>query len=196
MRSAILNHYPPGAVTSLKLWFIRKFLGTEAEDPGRAAFYKPHLFSKSYYRLQHQVLHQKSVWSKQQREYFAAISAARIKCEFCKVTHSAFAQPPSALSANNDSKNLHEMADTRIRTLRLFLEKLTEMPWDISPEDLRSLHREKISLKEMEDAVMCCVVMNIGARLSAALNFRILSSRSLKRSKAILMAFGYRIFFL
>ena len=95
MRPSILNEYKLNVTASIKLWLVKHFMGPEAVDAGRAAYYKPHFFGSPYYRLQHKILHAKSIWSKQQREHFAAVTANATQCEFCKVAHAAFAHSSS-----------------------------------------------------------------------------------------------------
>jgi len=197
MRPDILNSYTPSIVNQIRLWFLNACLGELTSDAARAAFYRPELFSKHYFKFLHHLMQGRSEWSIAERELFAANVASRIKCEFCKVSHSAFASgakkksgwATSVMDGQSQSKD-----DQKLQAVLSFLNKLTERPWEMRNEDFISLRQQGLTERAIEEAAMICVVFSMGGRISTTFDFRIPSSENLKRVAPIIARFGYRAF--
>lgn len=197
MRPDILNSYTPSIANQIRLWFLNAVLGEVASDAARAAFYRPELFSKHYFKMLHHLIQGKSTWSIAERELFAANVASKIKCEFCKVSHSAFAsgakKKPGWASSVMDGQD-HSKEDQKLNAILEFLNKLTEQPWEITKDDFILLKRRGMSDQAIEDAAMICVLFSMGGRISTTFDFRIPSSENLKRVAPIIARFGYLAF--
>ena len=197
MRPDILNSYTPSIVNQIKLRFFNAFLGDISSDAARAAFYRPELFSKPFFKLQHHLMRGRSEWSIAERELFAANVASKIKCEFCRVSHSAFAstakKKPGWASSVMDGQGKNK-EDQKLQAILAFLNKLTEQPWEITNNDFIVLKRRGISDQAIEDAAMICVLFSMGSRLSTTFDFRIPSPENLKRGTPLILRFGYMAF--
>ena len=197
MRPDILDIYTPSIANQLKLWFINECLGEVASDAARAAFYRPELFSKPYFRFKHHLMRGRSEWSIAERELFAANIASKIQCEFCRLSHSAFAsaakKKPGWVSSVMDGRS-QSKEDQKLQVILGFLNKLTEQPWELTNNDLLELKRRGISDQAIEDAAMICVLFSMGSRLSTTFDFRIPSPENLKRGTPLILRFGYMAF--
>jgi len=197
MRPGILNHYTPSTVNQIRLWFLNACLGEITADAARAAFYRPELFSKHFFKLQHHLMRGRSEWSIAERELFAANIAARIQCEFCKVSHTAFASgakkksgwASAVMEGQSQSKD-----DQKLYTVLGFLDKLAEQPWELKTADITFLRQQGLSDRAIEEAAMICVLFSMGSSLSTAFDFRIPSAENLKRATPVILRFGYLAF--
>jgi uncharacterized peroxidase-related enzyme len=179
----------------LRLWILNACLGEITSDAARAAFYRPGLFSKSYFKFQHRLMRGKSEWSIAERELFAANVASRIQCEFCRVSHSAFASEAKKKPGWASSiMNGQSQEDQKLQVVLNFLNKLTEQPWGVTTDDIDGLRQQGMSNRAIEEAAMICVLFSIGSRLSTAFDFRIPSEENLKRATPAILRFGYLAF--
>lgn len=171
-------------------------MGMAAYEASRAALYRPDLFSRSYYDMQHKVMGGKSEWTTAERELFASCIAAKLRCEFCRVSHAAFAARASGKVDSNRSlvnTEILKVKNPRLSTMISFLEKLTAAPWDMTTEDVLVLRHAGISERAIQEAVAVCVVFNIGSRLSLALDFQLPSESELQRAAPFILKLGYKV---
>jgi alkylhydroperoxidase family enzyme len=63
--------------------------------------------------------------------------------------------------------------DAKLRATLGFLEKLTLVPAEVGPADLRPLRAAGVSDAGVEDAIHVCVLFNIYDRLADALGFEL-----------------------
>ena len=197
MRPEILNQYKPSTLNQIRLWVLHACLGEMVTDPARAAFYRPELFSKQYFKFQHQLMQGRSAWSIAERELFAANVASKVNCEFCKVSHAAFAsgaKKKSGWASSMMEGKSQRKEDLKLKVVLDFLNKLTEQPWEMTKEDVLSLRQQGVTDKDIEEAAMICVLFSIGSRVSTAFDFRIPSQENLKRATPFILRFGYRAF--
>jgi len=81
--------------------------------------------------------------------------------------------------------------DTKLRATLAFLEKLTLVPAEVRPADLRPLRAAGVSDEGVEDAIQVCVLFNIYDRLADALGFELPGPDGYAASGRALLKRGY-----
>lgn len=196
MRPEILNTFRLSLPGRIRLWITKHCFGIAAYEASRAALYRPRLFSRSYYDMQDTVMRGRSEWTTAERELFASRVAAKLRCDYCRISHAAFAA--KALGKDNSNPSLIstevlKLNNPKVSVMISFLEKLTAAPWDMSANDVLILYQAGICEKAMEEAVAVCVVFNIGSRLGLALDFQIPSESELRRAAPFILKLGYKV---
>jgi uncharacterized peroxidase-related enzyme len=195
MRLKLFNEYRPNLIQRFKLWATKLFVGTSMLDPGKAAYYRPEIFTRPYYTLQQRALHQSRSWRTGERELFVVKTSMANVCTFCITAHTALASAAessdwtqSALAGGQEAEN------PKLCAMLKFVEKLTQQPWNITPQDVECLRDARISTEAIEDAVMICAVFNIGNRLAMGLDLELPSPEAMKRTVPLVRALGYALY--
>lgn len=196
MRLNLFGKYSPTFSQRLRIWATKLVFGPSTEDPAVAAFYRPELLARNFYKMQHRLLRGKSKWSVEEREFFAAFTSFHTYCEFCKTVHSHFASTGKAPSTSAEYFIQNENADlsSKAKAILPFLEKLTKQPWNLRKQDIEDLYQQGLTVEEVEDAAMVGIDFNIGSRLSDALDFEIPSLEALRKAKPIMRWIGYSFY--
>ncbi|HSK76025.1 MAG TPA: hypothetical protein VLQ45_06175 [Thermoanaerobaculia bacterium] len=81
----------------------------------------------------------------------------------------------------------------RLRATFTFIEKLTDFPDDVGPEDIHKLREHDLGDEEIEDAIYICVAFSIIDRLADAFDFEIPNKEQMRKTSKFLLRLGYRI---
>ncbi|NIR93361.1 MAG: hypothetical protein GWO08_06705, partial [Gammaproteobacteria bacterium] len=147
---------------------MRTIFGPPVIDVARSAYYRPELMQRNYYLLQQEVLRGSSEWTVAERELFATYVSIKNKCDFCIAAHSGFASADKTSQWVETAlkEEQYDELDPKLGAMLKFLEKLTQQPWNMAPEDVKILREQGLNDAAIEDAVMVCVVFSIGNRLA------------------------------
>jgi uncharacterized peroxidase-related enzyme len=196
MRPHILDHYRPSLIHRVVLWATKIFLGPSMLDVTRASYYRPELFSRTFYCLMEKVMRGPSEWSVADRELFAAFVSSKNRCDFCATAHIGVASAAkssewvrSALDGNQQIQ-----ANPKLSVTLKFLEKLTQQPWNMTCQDIERLREHGLTDSAIEDAIMVCVVFSMGNRTADAVGVEVPSPTALKRAAPLVRWMGYRLY--
>jgi len=196
MRPSILNQYRPSIHRRVILSIMNLFFDSSVLDVARSAYYRPELIQRNYYVLQQGALRGPSEWTVAERELFASFVSAKNKCDFCVAAHSGFAtaaRNPEWVQSIIKGEVQQENNPKLIATLK-FLGKLTQQPWNVKAKDIDSMREQGITDKEIEDAVMVCVVFSIGNRLADSNGIQVASPEAIKRVAPLILVMGYKLY--
>jgi uncharacterized peroxidase-related enzyme len=195
MRLKLFDDYRPNPFQRLKLWGTKLFLGPSMLDPGKVAYYRPEIFGQPYYTLQQHALHDSREWRAGERELFATQTSLKNACTFCVTAHTALAAAAESSDwAQSVLAGAKQDENPKLDAMLKFVEKLTQQPWNITPDDVECLRDAGISEQAIEDAVMICAVFNIGNRVAMSLDMEVPSSTALKRAVPIIQVLGYVLY--
>ncbi|HSN88721.1 MAG TPA: hypothetical protein VL025_18300 [Thermoanaerobaculia bacterium] len=81
----------------------------------------------------------------------------------------------------------------RLRATFTFIEKLTDFPDEVGPEDIHKLREHDLGDEEIEDAIYICVAFSIIDRLADAFDFEVPSKEQMRKTSKFLLRLGYRV---
>lgn len=81
----------------------------------------------------------------------------------------------------------------RLQATFTFIEKLTDTPDDVGPEDINLLRTYGLGDEEIEDAIYICVAFSIIDRLADAFDFEIPTEEQMRKTSKFLLRLGYRV---
>lgn len=74
-----------------------------------------------------------------------------------------------------------------------FLEKLTLLPEEVTPEDVQPLREAGLTDEAIRDAIAVCAAFNMIDRLADAFHFDLQSTENLRGSARFLLKVGYKL---
>jgi len=83
--------------------------------------------------------------------------------------------------------------DDGLRSALAFLEKLTERPEEVGPEDVAPMRAAGLSDKAIEEAIYVSTMFNVMDRLADAFDFELTRPERLSRLSFVLSHLGYGI---
>lgn len=86
-----------------------------------------------------------------------------------------------------------ELLRPEMQAILPFLEKLTLLPEEITPEDVKPLREAGLTDEAIRDAIAVCAVFNMIDRLADAFHFDLQSSENLRGSARFLLKVGYKL---
>jgi alkylhydroperoxidase family enzyme len=81
----------------------------------------------------------------------------------------------------------------RLQATFTFIEKLTDTPDEVGPEDITKLREYGLGSEEIEDAIYICVAFSIIDRLADAFGFEIPDQEQMRKTSKFLLRLGYRV---
>ena len=86
-----------------------------------------------------------------------------------------------------------ELLRPEVQAILPFLEKLTLLPEEITPEDVKPLREAGLTDEAIRDAVAVCAAFNMIDRLADAFHFDLQSTENLRGSARFLLKVGYKL---
>lgn len=82
--------------------------------------------------------------------------------------------------------------DEKLRSVLVFLQKLTLNPLQVTREDIAAMRSSGVSEQAISEAIYVCFAFSVMDRLADALDFDIPSSKHFKTGARFLYRMGYR----
>lgn len=86
-----------------------------------------------------------------------------------------------------------ELLRPEMQAILPFLEKLTLLPEEITPEDVKPLREAGLTDEAIRDAIAVCAAFNMIDRLADAFHFDLQSTENLRGSARFLLKVGYKL---
>lgn len=86
-----------------------------------------------------------------------------------------------------------ELLRPEVQAILPFLEKLTLLPEEITPEDVKPLREAGLPDEAIRDAIAVCAAFNMIDRLADAFHFDLQSTENLRGSARFLLKVGYKL---
>lgn len=86
-----------------------------------------------------------------------------------------------------------ELLRPEMQAILPFLEKLTLLPEEVTPEDVKLLREAGLTDEAIRDAIAVCAAFNMIDRLADAFHFDLQSTENLRGSARFLLKVGYKL---
>ena len=86
-----------------------------------------------------------------------------------------------------------ELLRPEMQAILPFLEKLTLLPEEVTPEDVQPLREAGLTDEAIRDAIAVCAAFNMIDRLADAFHFDLQSTENLRGSARFLLKVGYKL---
>jgi alkylhydroperoxidase family enzyme len=86
-----------------------------------------------------------------------------------------------------------ELLRPEVQAILPFLEKLTLLPEEVTPEDVMTLREAGLTDEAIRDAIAVCAAFNMIDRLADAFHFDLQSTENLRGSARFLLKVGYKL---
>ncbi len=86
-----------------------------------------------------------------------------------------------------------ELLRPEVQAILPFLEKLTLLPEEVTPEDVIPLRAVGLTDEAIQDAIAVCAAFNMIDRLADAFHFDVPSTDDLRGSARFLLKVGYKL---
>jgi uncharacterized peroxidase-related enzyme len=169
-----------------KLRILAHRLGTgrRAPDLFRLLLYDPEFFGRPFLAWAREVMHGASDWSEGERELFALFTSHTLRCKYCVATHTVSASrmltPEVVQAVLSDWRTAP--VTRKVGAVFAVIEKLSDSPEDVGPEDIGELRRAGLSDAAIRDALQVRALYGTVTRLASALDFDVPSTRSWRRA--------------
>lgn len=177
----------------LLIGFISLVSGMRLPDAARVAFYHKTFFSGSMGAWTQRTMRGPSEWTVGERELMAAMVAKWNSCAFCVGAHGAIAakeMPRRLVDEALDDFWTAELS-TGLKATLGFLEKLTQRPAEVKPDDAAAVLRAGVSAGAVEDAIAVASIFGIVTRYADALAFAIPTQTEFDKAGDMLLKRGY-----
>ncbi|HEX3128260.1 MAG TPA: hypothetical protein VH394_13095 [Thermoanaerobaculia bacterium] len=86
-----------------------------------------------------------------------------------------------------------ELLRPEVQAILPFLEKLTLLPEEITPDDVQPLREAGLTDEAIRDAIAVCATFNTIDRLADAFHFDVPTTENLRGSARFLLKVGYKL---
>jgi uncharacterized peroxidase-related enzyme len=175
------------------IWFISLVSGMRLPDAARIVLYHRQFFGDPMSRWTHMAMRGESDWTVGERELMAAMTANWNTCAFCVGAHGAIAARVLGRPVVDAALQDVQMAElpARLRTILRFLEVLTRTPVTLTAGDARTVLRQGITPRALEDAIAVAALFNVIGRCADALDYDLPGDTDFDRAAKRLLARGY-----
>ncbi len=176
----------------LLIRFISRVMRMRLPDAARVALYHRD-FGRPLSEWTQAAMRGPSSWTIGERELMAAMVAKWTSCAFCTGAHRAVAAkqlPVAAVDAALSEFRTATLPDGLKATLT-FLQKMTLLPQDLTPDDVRAVLRSGVTEEALIDAIAVASVFNMITRYADALGFTIPTADEFDRAAGMLLKRGY-----
>lgn len=112
-----------------------------------------------------EILREPSCLSPADREVIAAYTSKLNGCQYCRGSHTAFAESLGADTTDLAMIESGNIENHRLATLLGYVKKLTLAPSTISNADKETVHSAGFSEDELKDAIAVCAAFNLYNRI-------------------------------
>ncbi len=112
-----------------------------------------------------EILREPSHLSAADREVIAAYTSKLNGCDYCRGSHTAFAESLGASEADLEMVTSGATDGHRLAALLAYVKKLTQAPASISNNDKLAVHAAGFSEDELKDAIAVCAAFNLYNRI-------------------------------
>jgi uncharacterized peroxidase-related enzyme len=167
--------------------------GMRLPDAARIVLYHKHFFGDPMSRWTHMAMRGESDWTIGERELMAAMTAKWNASEFCVGAHGATAARELGRPLVDTALEDHRRAElpARLRATLGFMEILTRTPETLTAEDARTVLREGVAPRALEDAIAVAALFNVIGRCADALDYEVPGGSDFDRAAKGLLARGY-----
>lgn len=187
MRLAVLDN---GHRLRARLFFslAERMSGVDMTDVPKTLLYRPEFFGRAMLDLSAELMRGTSFWTAGEREYLAMATARWLQCPYCVESHTELVKIASAGeidAADPDS------ARPEVKTVLVFLAKVTRTPGQVTVHDLQRVRDAGVSDDAIRDALHVNLIWNTINRLANAFDYQ-LRPGQLENGTRSLHRFGYR----
>lgn len=182
-----------GLGNRLLIGFISLVSGMRLPDAARVAFYHKAFFNGSMGAWTQRTMRGPSEWTVGERELMAAMVAKWNSCTFCVGAHGAIAAKEMPRRLVDEALGDFRTAElsTGLKATLGFLEKLTQSPAEVKPDDAAAVLRAGVSAGAVEDAIAVASIFGIVTRYADALAFAIPTQADFDKAGEMLLKRGY-----